>query len=109
MQKLFVPYAVLTLFYRVKSSVASPVGLVRGTTVRNLESCGSFGVCNTRYVCTTVSGCMCKDGFTDPPYCRDLDECRELDPPPCHFDGADCIDLDPHLDASPGGKYKCAC
>jgi EGF domain len=64
--------------------------------------------CNNRSTCVNDK-CVCKLGWTDPPYCRNLDECKELDPPPCKFDGAVCVDEDPHLDGSPGGMYHCAC
>lgn len=45
--------------------------------------------------------CICRDGYTEPPGCRDLNECEESDPKPCAFDGGVCVDMD--------GTYKCVC
>ena len=64
--------------------------------------------CNIRSTCINDK-CVCKPGWKDPPYCKNLNECKELDPPPCKFDGAVCVDEFPHLDGSPGGMYHCAC
>lgn len=100
---------VVLLLLSVTTSVAtsSSISGIRGKNRDLTEECGAFGTCNERSYCTD-SGCQCKDGFKDPPYCQDRNECLET-PSPCDFDGAVCVDEDPHLDGSPGGKYHCAC
>lgn len=97
-------FCALTLLSSAATATAS--GL-RGKS-RNLEYCGAYGICNERSICTN-KGCVCKDGFKNPPFCEDCNECLELDPRPCQFDGATCVDMDPNLDDSIGGMYKCVC
>lgn len=70
--------------------------------------------CNKRSKCE-AGECLCLDGFTEPPVCRDLDECTELENPPCAFPGVVCVDEDPNgpngekRGKFDGGMYHCAC
>jgi hypothetical protein len=72
-------------------------------------ACGNT-VCNERAICEDGACSRCRTGFKNPPYCEDINECVEMDPPPCAFDGAACVDETPVLDGTFVSRgYKCAC
>jgi hypothetical protein len=89
--------------------------LVQGSTglrgERGLEGTCGDTVCNERVICQDGACNSCRTGFKNPPYCEDINECVEqLNPPPCAFYGAVCVDETPILDGSSVSRgYKCAC
>ena len=76
-----------------------------GLTCIDIDECLDPNSCDQTNFCNNTPGgfnCGCLEGFsgTNPNDCQDIDECADIQNPPCHIDG-DCTNT--------VGSFTCAC